>query len=479
MPDDKYSCSDIKHPNWRKKDKICLTPVTFSDFNLINIKQKQEGEPTSEKVCGAFEQSMGLKQIILEQLNYYSSTGQRKYSILQVSAMIGISEPTTRKRIKEVLLLLISPIHSDIQKSNTVYRMIFGKITISYHDLRQGALIAGLKLITSPSAFFNIVKNNHSISKQKVEVECKLKHLSLRTISRVKEASRVCKTCADIEWQKSVKKLNLDKEISFNRILDLAQDRNLEVVSFTNPDLPLTQAEFHNLKQANALLNKRNREIVFMWKHKDCKRIFNSKYRNIQEGLSHCPYCNINVDQRITHNMVELIFSKYNTSFSKEFESEKKLKEILAIEGYENLLELNMKSIKDIYRSRITIDCFAILNINRRKIKLSIEHDGAQHDKREKIGIDAMIALSKINGILLTYNEARDRWEAQLKRDNELKNLFDILKKSDYFLIQVPYTVKGNARYEFIIKEFERQTDEPINFNLADVPNWKSLLKTF
>ena len=476
MPDDEYSCSDTKHPNWRKKDKICLTPVTFSDFNLINIKQKQEGEPTSEIVCGAFEQSMGLKQIILEQLNYYSSTGQRKYSILQVSTMIGISEPTTRKRIKEVLLLLISPIQSDIQKSNTVYRMIFGKITISYHDLRQGALIAGLKLITSPSAFFNIVKNNQSISRQKVEVECKRKHLSLRTISRVKEASRKCKICADNKWQESANKLNLSREISFNKILDLAQDRNLEVVSFTTPDLPLTQTEFHNLKQANALLNKRNRDIVLSWKHKDCNRTFNSKFRNIQEATSHCPYCNANVDQKITHNIAELIFSRYISS-STGFESEKKLTDILAIEGYENLLELGMKSIKDKYRNRIKIDCFAVLNINGREIKLSIEHDGAQHDKREKIGVQATIGISKINGIPLTYKKAKDRWKAQLKRDDGLRDLFDILKSSDYFLIQVPYTVKGNARYEFIINEFERQTGETVNFNLAKAPDWRSLLK--
>lgn len=477
MPDDEYSCSDPKRPNWKKKDGICLTPVTFSDFNLIKFKQKQEKEPTSEQVCGAFEQSMGLKQIILEQLNFYSSTGQRKYTVLQVSIMIGISEPTTRKRIKEVLLILISPIRSNIQKSDTVYRMTFGKITISYHDLRQGALIAGLKLITSPSAFFNIVKNNQGISRQKVEVECKLKHHSLRTISRVKEASRVCKTCADIEWQKSVKKYNLDKEISFNCILDLAQDRNLEIISFTNPDLLLTQAEFHSLKQTNTLLNKRSREIVFKWKHKDCGSIFDSKYRNIKEALSHCPYCNANVDQKITHNMAELIFNKYISSSSKRFESEKRLEDILAIKGYESLLELSMKSIRDVYRNRITIDCFAILNINKRKIKLSIEHDGAQHDKREKIGVHAMIALSRINGIPLTYNKAKVGWEKQLKRDIELKSLFDILKKSDYFLIQVPYTVKGNTRYEFIINEFERQTGETVNFNLAKAPDWKSLLK--
>ena len=80
--------------------------------------------------------------------------------------------------------------------------------------------------------------------------------------------------------------------------------------------------------------------------------------------------------------MAELIFSKYISSSSKRFESEKRLEDILAIEGYESLLELSMKSIRDVYRNRITIDCFAILNINKRKIKLSIEHDGAQHDKR-------------------------------------------------------------------------------------------------
>ncbi|GAI72136.1 unnamed protein product, partial [marine sediment metagenome] len=152
------------------------------------------------------------------------------------------------------------------------------------------------------------------------------------------------------------------------------------------------------------------------------------------------------------------------------------MEDILAIEGYESLLELSMKSIRDVYRNRITIDCFAILNINKRKIKLSIEHDGAQHDKREKIGVHAMIALSRINGIQLIYNKAKDRWEKQLKRDIELKSLFDILKKSNYFIIQVPYTVKGNARYEFIINEFERQTGETVNFNLAKAPDWKSLL---
>lgn len=151
--------------------------------------------------------------------------------------------------------------------------------------------------------------------------------------------------------------------------------------------------------------------------------------------------------------------------------------DILAIEGYENLLELGMKSIKDIYRNRIKIDCFAVLNINGREIKLTIEHDGAQHDKREKIGVQATIGISKINGIPLTYKKAKDRWKAQLKRDDGLRDLFDILKSSDYFLIQVPYTVKGNARYEFIINEFERQTGETVNFNLAKAPDWRSLLK--
>jgi hypothetical protein len=120
---------------------------------------------------------------------------------------------------------------------------------------------------------------------------------------------------------------------------------------------------------------------------------------------------------------------------------------------------------------------FAVLNINGREIKLSIEHDGAQHDKREKIGVQATIGISKINGIPLTYKKAKDRWKAQLKRDDGLRDLFDILKSSDYFLIQVPYTVKGNARYEFIINEFERQTGETVNFNLAKAPDWRSLLK--
>ena len=248
----------------------------------------------------------------------------------------------------------------------------------------------------------------------------------------------------------------------------------LEVLS--NPNLPLTQEEFHSLKQADALLNKRNRDIVLSWKHNDCNRTFNSKFRNMQEATSHCPYCNANVDQKITHNMAELIFSRYISS-STGFESEKKLTDILAIEGYENLLELGMKSIKDKYRNRIKIDCFAVLNIDGREIKLSIEHDGAQHAKREKIGVQATIGISKINGIPLTYKKAKDRWKAQLKRDDGLRDLFDILKRSDYFLIQVPYTVKGNIRYEFIINEFERQTGETVDFNLAKAPDWKSLLK--
>ena len=447
-------------------DPLVKTVDIFTTLKQLPIQQYHSTNSSVENV---------LVQIILEQLHQYSSTGQRKRSVLQVAKIIGKSEPTTRKMLRKILPLLISPIRSDIQKANTVYRMIFGRIITSYQDLKRGALKAKVRLITTPTVFFKMIQENSAIAHLKVRIECIRKHRSLRDISDLKNANHTCKICADFEWEKNANKLNLGREITLNKGFSLARDRNLELVSFTNPELSLTQTEFNDLKQTNTLLNKRNRDIVLKWKHRDCKRTFNSRYRNIQEATSHCPYCNANLDQKITHNMAELIFRKYSSS--KKFESEKRLGDILAIEGCEDLLELNMKSINEKYRNRITIDIFAVLNINGREIKLSIEHDGAQHDKREKIGVQATIGISKINGIPLTYKRAKDRWNAQLKRDDGLRDLFDLLKSFDYFLIQVPYTVKGTARYKFIINEFKRRTGETVNFNLAKAPDWRSLLK--
>ncbi|MBD3211010.1 MAG: hypothetical protein GF311_00240 [Candidatus Lokiarchaeota archaeon] len=239
-----------------------------------------------------------------------------------------------------------------------------------------------------------------------------------------------------------------------------AASRGLKLVSPNDPNMELSFEEFTLacIESYNGK-NKFYGDAILTWKHEDCGHVWENTYNNIKQNLGTCPKCDGSyTNQILTNNICENLFRKLgyikdNTLYQREYS----LKKI-----FPNL---------DVHHA-VHVDGYVELNIkdkNGNYIKLAIEYQGRQHDRRESIGFEAYKFLTHnldVKKNTREYKKLLIDWQDQIKRDQFKVKYFENENKNGYYLVVIDYDVKLEERQGEIIRQFKEQTGIDISNQL-------------
>ena len=250
--------------------------------NKINHKKIDLTKPSQDTIKN---KEFLIKDIILEQLQEYSKTGNRKYNSTDATIKAGY-KPGSRKsfseQVNQQLIDIVSPIRKSASKAKVIYDMIFGQVQTSYHNIKKRCDDSNMKLLTSSTQWFSNVKNRSKqlpISQLNVKTKCKERgHIDFKQITRIGQKNRGCDECS----------LNyLNKPLQYNDVVKLAESRNLRLK--TKKDKLLKRISDAKKKSIN-IHNKNGRvdKALLKWSCLECNRKFYKSYGNIRDGSS-CP----------------------------------------------------------------------------------------------------------------------------------------------------------------------------------------------
>lgn len=424
--------------------------VTILENNCVNYGNKRE---INDSFTTSHEK---IRNLVLEQLDYYSKTGKRLRSFMEIVKTLSMREDDVRNIAKKFLRSLFE---SD---AKAVYDMIFGKVYTSLHRIRHESAIAGFILKTTTTEWFQLVKNRKDLitnrkgkklARLKVRVECiKDGHVTYKEIRRLLWGSDQsgCAICAQISNAKYL----VDQTIKYENIINALEDTPFELVS--------SEKEFVDAVNEARSKGKGNTAALLRWKHKKCGHVFERSYINFFMTFT-CPKCIQKKNQKITHAYCEYLFGK-------PFKVEEKINKIFDVN--------KNPEIKDLH-GNVEIDIFQDLDLrdkNGNLIHLGIEYNGKQHDDSNE-GWRAYKGINKypdIDSGSEKYDQLWFQWRRLIKRDKIKMDVFKKNEKNGYYLIVVDYTVRQSQKLQFIINEFETLT----GIKLEDVPeiDWRCLL---
>ncbi len=409
-----------------------------------NVGRRKGGDRKSDSYIRSTKAKMNkLRRLIYRQLQHYSKTGERLYSSGDLMSETGWFSVNT---LRKYTLIIFQDIFKDPNNAKLVYDMTFGKIRISYHNIRKACFDSGLILKTTSTQWFELLKNNDLTHAPVVNVRCEENdghEFSIR-IDHI-EGCRYC-------YYETL-------ELNYQNVLQLASCRDLQAISFKDDTKPLTKTEFNDLLEVYKVENQdpdnykseSNIYINLRWRHLDCGFIFERAYNVIQRTKvkQYCPKCYSSIDQQQTFEAFQEAFQGYSSS---SFVYDFQLSRILPNPTI--LLRANYESIR---YPNVHLDMFCVVIINSQEFRIGVEHQGPQHYSFEDF-LRLVRVRDEERGIYKTDAEYKFDWEQQLERDKAKVELFKELKKDGYYLIHVPYSISVPKRAEFILQEFIRQT---------------------
>jgi len=423
--------------NWYDTKQVTLPRITQWD-TLDKIKQIQIIEPT-------FQKQENLRQIIHDQLQHYSQTGERLFSSEEVQAESGFGY----RAMVRYTNIILEEIFIDPESASLIYDMILGKITKSYQKIKEELIGHFIILKTTPTQWFDMLKNREgkSPSEMHVEVECIRKgHINLKPIGTVLG-------CPDCAYETI-----LNRPLQFQDVLDLAAGHNVQAISFFDDSKPLSEDEFNKLvndynAQHQDSDNYKTGKLTYLnlkWKCLEYGHIFERNYANIRDSniRNYCPTCISSIGQQITLEKAEDAFQGY---IVQPFRSNEPLYKFLPKRT------LLMPKYQAISNPRCHVDIYGVIYVAGKEFKIAIEYQGAQHY--------SLIAYTNLarsqdikRNIYKTDAEYEIEYNAQLERDKTKVKMFEDLNKDGYYLIVVPYKISPAKRKSFILQEFIKQT---------------------
>jgi hypothetical protein len=420
----------------RKGEVIIVDPET----GRISVQPNQDA-------CAGISKDILSKfaEIIREQLDHYSATGERLYNIEKAGIKAGIkTDVTARKYAKIILNDLFDPKVNSLT-GQAVYNLIFGKASVSIHEVRRRCESANADLLTTASEWIDKIKERGGDSgnwDMKVEIRYRdCGHEAIKGIDRI--AKQGCYDCMIEDFK--------GEELNHGNALDLAEARNLELISFNDDNTQLSESKFHKILNkfkeetkniAKDKFGAKTYNIELRWKCKDCDHIFDNTYYNVRRSKAskYCPKCQSSIDQGITHKAAENAFYGYIKSADVDHSLRKAIPD-------EKILD--RKEYKVISHGSVHVDSKFILDFgNGLEIVVIIEHQGHQHNTDPKIGYPAYKAM--------TRGRSKTDWKRSLARDVAKVKLFTEL--DNHYIIVVDHTVDSHKRTEYILNELYRQT---------------------
>lgn len=397
-----------------------------------------------------------LKQIIIEQLQHYSKTGERLYSKKEVQAESGFSHNSLVKYTK----IILEQIFTDYRSASLIYDMILGRITTSYQKTKENCIENGLLLKTTSTQWFDMLKNRGDTSPSRLYVEVKCTAGDHESSIRV-GSIRTCGECHTEAY--------LNSPLNFKDVLNLGSERNIQAISFFDDSQQLTESEFNELVKAYKAQHQdpndyKSKTIAYLnlkWKCLECDRVFERTYDNIQRSkIKHyCPSCVSSIDQQMTLESAEGLFQDYTTQ---SFRSDVQLTRFLP----DRILLMNKYQV--ISHPNVHVDIYGVISVGDKEFKIAIEHQGPQHYSFESY-LEIIKSKDIASGIYKTDEKYKEMYDALIERDKAKVQLFKDLKKQGYYLIVVPYKISPAKRESFILEKFIEQTNvNPGQPSIAD-----------
>lgn len=447
MPDGGYDSRLIKLYEAETGERAIIDNIPTESFKNWYDSQQASFHKKDSRSLSAVQRNhikkRDLKQLILNQLQHYSRTGDRLRSLPQVIAELGWSKDTVRKHAKVIL----TQIFTDPGDASLIYEMIFGRIKVSYQRAERDCLNNNLRLITTAKQWFDMLKDRETLpSSLKVEVQCRAEahknHVRVNSILG-------CRDCFLMDFGQ--------EPLKHQDILDFARENNLQAISF-NDDSPLTEAEFIRIVEEYKSQHEdqddyKSKSIVYInlrWKNIECGHIFERIYYNIQISRlrNYCPSCVSNIDQQRTFEAAEEVFKDYITQ---SLRSNEQLYKFLPER------QLMMSKYQVISDPRCHVDVYVVIYVAGKEFKIAIEHQGPQH-----YSLISYISLARPSDIKRGIYKTDEQYEIEFNnlvaRDKAKVNLFKDLNKDGYYLIVVPHYRSPSERKAFILREFIRQT---------------------
>lgn len=443
MSDGGYDSRLIKLYEEETGERAIIDNVPTESFkNWYDTKQVRSlgGRPVMQNKIDK------LRQVIIEQLRHYSRTGERLYSKTEVQAEVEYSHGS----VKRNALIILEQIFIDLESARLVYDMIFGRITTSYQKMKEECVNNGLILKTNPAQWFEMLKNRGETnpSRMFIEVQCTSpdKHSTSIRAGQI----LTCNLCRIGEWA--------TKPLELQNVLRLAEERNIQAISFKDDSQQLTEDEFNELVETyNAQHQDRDDyktgALSFLnlrWKCLDCERIFERSYNVILGNkIDHyCPSCVSSIDAQISLERAE---DAFQGCITQSFRSNEQLYKFLP----ERILLMDEYQV--ISHPNCHVDVYGVIFVAGKEFKIAIEHQGAQH-----YSFTAYLNLAKSQdlkkGIHKIDEQYLEDFSAQVERDRAKIKLFKNLNKDGYYLIIVPHYKSPSERKAFILEEFKRQT---------------------
>ena len=224
-----------------------------------------------------------LEDIIIEQLQHYSKTGERLYSSKDINRVVGHRRPRAY-----IISYIQDLFHTSSQGAKIIYEMAFGRMSISYHSLRRACERGDLELLTTPTEWFILVQNIEFVNRDAflfpkqvsgkralqylyVLVKCKNDHIGAKTVSDVLHGTKpfTCKSCERYDHFKKVGLARGFMLVSSREEFDEAIGKALEV-------------------------GEKTEMAVLEWRHlvDGCNHQFDYSFYNMREAGS-CPECRL------------------------------------------------------------------------------------------------------------------------------------------------------------------------------------------
>ena len=309
--------------------------------------------------------------------------------------------------------------------------MIFGKIHTSYQSLKKKCDNEGIKLLTTPIEWFEILKNRGNKPPSELNViigYINCGHIRAKNIHNLKR--RGCDECRLNTAIKTV----MQKPLEYKNAKKIGIIRKLELLS--------SKTEFR-ITYEKAKKETKPTDLELKWRCLQCGNKFTARYSLIahkkSEHISGCPECGELNNQLIAHKIAEYIFKNYL-----------KQGNFLEIDFQLNKIFKKSDIPRILSHHNVHVDTYAVVKLQNRIIKLAIERQGKQHQNSDD-GWKAYLGVSRGGG---KYSN----WISLIERDKEKVKLFEKFNLEDFYLIVISYTMKPEQMFQYILNSFKIQT---------------------
>ncbi len=430
-----------------KKDLQCK----YENCTNRKIDYNEKNTNSNLLFLDIFEDKKTLEDYVIEQIQYYSRTGERLYQQEDITKALKFRMADFKPKVMNIIRSIFYTKKEDIIQ--TIYDMTFGKVRFAIQKLRHWASQNGMEVLTTSQEWFDMVLNRDEYLKTgpkktteflKVLIKCAQGHIYVKY---AREISKGCKHCqpyrVGIAYTRTL-------EEYYEYIKDVCSVRGYELIT-TKKEIILKLKKSRQIKDRTSF-EGRDENVGIEVRHKGCNHEFKIRFKAVLYNPG-CKFCISHKKQKIVQLIIEEMLGE-------KFEPEVQIHRVFN--------KVKHKEVND-FDFRVKLDMFKKVGIrdkNGNFIKLAIERHGQQHEPTLK-GFKIYLKIAKHPDIKRgskIYKTLWKKWMKQLNTDKKEIEIFQKYNENGYYLIVVHHKIKNHQVEQFIINELMRQTGNKISY---------------